>query len=601
MLVAVVACLVSTWPEGVAHAQTHERITHYTTDIRIEPSGDLVITETIEYNFGAQERHGILRQVPVRLRYDDRLDRVYPFELIEVRASAGTPAQYKVSDIAGGKKEIRIGDPDREITGAHTYVITYRLENALNGFPDHDELYWNAVGHEWLVPIERASVTVTLPRAVAEGEARVLCFSGVVGSQMPCRAASVGTQRAEFAHAQMGAQQGVTVVVGFPKGLVPEPAPVLRERWSIKRAFTLDATRVAIAIALFAVVVTGIARLTWVVGRDRRWRGSPVDAALGSMGANAEEEPVAAFEDGPYPVEFTPPDGLRPGQVGTLVDEVAHPLDVSATVVDLAVRGYLHMEELEKRGLFGKPDWRLTRTDKPLGDDVLEYERRLLNGLFEDGSPVELSELKNKFAARQKEVHDALYEDLVSRGWYSSRPDSTRLKWMGLGFLALVASVAVFAGAIWKTSFALVPIPLILGSLVLIAVSGRMPSRTAKGTAALRRALGFRRFIETAEGNRARFAERANLFYEYLPFAIVFGEAERWARAFEGVTQQPPSWYGSRSGNAFSAVYLGEAMDGFATTSSTTLSSTPGGSGSSGFSGGGSSGGGGGGGGGGSW
>ena len=125
-----------------------------------------------------------------------------------------------------------------------------------------------------------------------------------------------------------------------------------------------------------------------------------------------------------------------------------------------------------------------------------------------------------------------------------------------------------------------------------------MPRRTAKGTAALRRALGFRQFIETAETRRSEFAEKANLFYDYLPFAVVFGCVDRWAKTFEGLALPAPTWYASS--NAFTAMAFADSMDGFSTTTSGTLVSTPGGSGSSGFSGG-SSGGGGGGGGGGSW
>ena len=128
-----------------------------------------------------------------------------------------------------------------------------------------------------------------------------------------------------------------------------------------------------------------------------------------------------------------------------------------------------------------------------------------------------------------------------------------------------------------------------------------MPRRTARGTAALRRVLGFRRFIDESEAERARFAERTNLFSEYLPYAIVFGCTEKWARAFAGLDGELPdiSWYGGHG--VFTASSFSESMDGFAVTTAGTMTSTPSGSGSSGFGGGGSSGGGGGGGGGGSW
>ena len=129
----------------------------------------------------------------------------------------------------------------------------------------------------------------------------------------------------------------------------------------------------------------------------------------------------------------------------------------------------------------------------------------------------------------------------------------------------------------------------------------QMPARTAKGTAMLRRIRGFRRVIATAEQHMARWAEEENVFTRYLPYAIVFGLTEKWAKAFEDLGIQPDtsSWYvGPRM---FTAMAFADSIDGFATTTGGTLASTPASSGSSGFGGGGFSGGGGGGGGGGSW
>ncbi len=130
------------------------------------------------------------------------------------------------------------------------------------------------------------------------------------------------------------------------------------------------------------------------------------------------------------------------------------------------------------------------------------------------------------------------------------------------------------------------------------------PARTAKGSGVLRRVNGFRRFIEESEKDRAQFAEKKNLFSEYLPYAVVFGATEKWARTFAGLDGEPPdtsSWY--RSSTPFEYMAFSSAIHGFTVTTSGTLTSTPPStSGSSGFSsGGGFSGGGGGGGGGGSW
>jgi uncharacterized protein (TIGR04222 family) len=595
-LVVVAGLCVAPAPAG---AQTpDERITAYGVDMTIEPTGNLLVREVIDYDFSSMpDKHGIFRTVPVRFHFDSRYDRVYPLDIVSVEGSPGTPHDYEVKD-QGGDKRIRIGDPDKTITGPHRYTITYRVRGALNGFPDHDELYWNAIGHDWSVPIADASVRVHAPAPVEN----VACFAGPQGSNLPCAASGHEGDTATFSQPSLEPDEGLTVVVGFPKGAVPPPAPVLDERWSFARAFELTPLTVGVASGLLAVVVALVVWLVWRTGRDRKWAGSPVDAVFGpGGGGGGQEQPVGLLERPLTPVEFAPPDGLRPGQVGLIVDEVANPLDVTATIVDLAVRGHLRITEIPKQGWFGKPDWQLTHLDgghKPL----LTYEQALLDGLFEDGPEVKLSELRNVFAARLKKVEDALYDDAVARGWFSTRPDRTRTRWRAIGIAVTVVGAGLVAAAAGFTHLGLLPVPILLGGLLLWVFAGRMPRRTAKGTGVLRQVQGFRRFITESEAERARFAERKNLFSEYLPYAIVFGCTERWARAFAGLDGQLPAtpWYVGSGPYMYSSAGFAHSIDGFAVNTSGTITSTPSGSGGSGFSGG-FSGGGGGGGGGGSW
>ena len=579
---------------GMAAAQSAERIADYDVAIDIGEDGTLTIVETIAYDFGSAQRHGILRDIPTRLRYDDTYDRIYPLEVVRVRASGDTPAGYQEESVDGGITRIRVGDPDIEISGRHTYELTYRVEAALNGFRDHVELYWNAIGTEWSAPIGRADVQVRAPARITQ----VACFQGYEGSTLPCQRATSQGNRARFVQSGLGPFSGVTVVVGLPKGAVPRPEPVLEERWSLARAFQATPATVGVSAALGLAAVGGVVAMAWRRGRDRRFRGSQVDQVMGNP--TGEQQAVPIGEAGASaPVEFAPPDDMRPGQMGTLIDEQANVLDVSATLVDLAVRGYLRIEELPKEGWFGKADWRLIRLEAP-EDDLLTYERRLLNGVFRDGTEVTISELKNTFAERLKGVQESLYADSVERRWFSERPDKVRSRWVALGVSALVVAVGATVALAAFTHWGLLGIPLILGAVVLLASSGRMPARTAKGTAMLRRVRGFRTVIETAETHMARWAEKELVFTRFLPFAVVFGATEKWAKAFEALGIEPDtSWYVSP--HPFAYASFARSMDGFAVTTGGTIASTPSGSGSSGFSGGGFSGGGGGGGGGGSW
>ncbi|HET9722213.1 MAG TPA: DUF2207 domain-containing protein [Actinomycetota bacterium] len=571
-----------------------ESTPRYDVDVTIEQSGSIVVTETIVQEFGATERHGIYRDLPERLRYDETYDRVYPIDVVSVETSPGTPDDVQLEH-SGGYLRIRIGNPDQTITGRHTYTITYRVEGAMNGFSTHDELYWNAIGTEWEQPIARANIRVSGPVPIT----RVACYAGLSGSTAGCERAAIEDGAAVFSHRDLPPYNGMSVAVALPPGTVASTAPILDERWSLDRAFERTPITIGGSAALAAVLLGGVGVLAWRRGRDRRYQGSQVDQVMGNAGG--PEQSVPLFERGEAPVEFAPPEDLRPGQIGTLIDERANTLDVTATIVDLATRHYLVIEEIEKQGWFGKADWKLIRQPAP-GDELLTYERLLLDRLFDSGDEVELSELKNTFASKLKEVEESLYSDAVRRRWFLRRPDRVRAAWVGIGLAALVVAGALTFVLVRWTHAALLAVPLLIGAIALLAVARWMPRRTAKGTALARRIAGFRRVIETAETHMSRWAEQENVFTRYLPYAVVFGCTEKWAEAFAGLASAPAtdtSWY--VSSRPFVYASFGDRMDGFAVTTSGIIASTPAGSGGSGLGGGGFSGGGGGGGGGGSW
>lgn len=297
-----------------AGAQSLERIDAYDVAVRIERSGALRIRETIAYDFGSNRRHGIFRDLPERLQYDDARDHVYPIDVLSVRGSAGTPTGYEIEH-EGGTLRIRIGDADRTISGRHTYVIDYRVEGAMNGFPDHDELYWNAIGAQWEVPIERARVGVTAPAPISG----VACFAGLSGSTGGCERSTVDGASAAFAQRDLAPYQALTVVVALPKGAVSTPAPILEERWSLPRAFSLTPLTGGLFAFLLVLGLGTFAWLAWTTGRDRRYAAGQIDVLMGAP-EGTPEQAVPLFERGGAPVEFAPPEDLRPGQVGTLVD-----------------------------------------------------------------------------------------------------------------------------------------------------------------------------------------------------------------------------------------------------------------------------------------
>jgi uncharacterized membrane protein YgcG len=557
--------------------------------IDIQPDGTLSVVDVLDVDFRGLATHGIYRDLRNRFIYDGERNREYDITLSGVTSADGRRQQVKRSS-EGDTVRFRIGDPDRTISGKETYRIAYRVGHALNAFPDHDELYWNATG-TWPVAIAAATIVV---RGPDDSIRRVTCFQGAAGSTEPCAARLTPVEATFSATRPLVEEEQITVVVSLRKGAVTEPVPqlVMRPR-DITRFFDETPAILALVATGWAGMLGGLITLWWRVGRDRRFVSSPY------LSAAPMEERVPLLRPDPTGVEFEPPDKIRPGQMGLIVDEHADTLDVTATIVDLAVRGYLKITELPRSGWFGRADWQLERLKAP-DADLLEYERIVLNGIFDASSTRKLSDLKYKFYGDLASAKKSLYRDAVERKWFPRNPNSVRTIYRVLGLLVAVSGLAatIALGRQWGAG--LVGLPLVAGGILLAVLARLMPRRTAAGREMMRRTLGFAKYLKTAETAQQAFAERANIFTSYLPYAIAFKCVDRWARAFKDIDMQTATagWYAGTA--RFDAGSFSSSLGSFSTSVSSTMTSTPGSSGSSGFSGG-SSGGGGGGGGGGRW
>jgi hypothetical protein len=579
-----------------ASADVGETIVSYDVTLTVQDDGTLRVSEAIAYDFGSNERHGIFRTIPTRVPFDKDNDRVYDVGDVRVTSPSGAPTDVDRSS-SGGTTTLRIGDPDKTVSGRQDYVISYTVDAALNAFADHDELYWNAIGDEWDVRIAEASVVVAVPQPAT----KQACFAGPSGSGLPCGGATAAGDRVTFAQpAGLGPFSALTVVVGLPKGAVSSTGPHLEEHYTLERALTPTPLTGTLAGLLLVPGLVGVGWLVGTKGRDRRYAGQT--PGLAPVGGGPDEL-VPLVQREPVAVQFQPPEGLRPGQIGTLLDEQANVVDVTATIVDLAVRGHLRIVELERAHWFTPRDWRLEKLAGGTGE-LLSYERKLYDGLFESGDQVLLSSLKKKFATRMSAVQTALYQDVTTAGWFRGRPDKVRGRWQGGGFLLAIAGGWLTFLLSHRLHWAPVGIALTVVGVALFLLARRMPARTAKGSAVLAQARGFREYVRTAEAEQLGFEEGADIFSRYLPYAVVFGETERWVRVFGplAATSGAVSGVGWYAGpNGWDPTHFGESMDGFTSTASSSLAAaTQSSSGGSGFSGG-SSGGGGGGGGGGSW
>jgi len=614
----MVALALVVVPVAPVRAQEAWVIDSFDATYVVSRDGTIEVTEEIAVDFGSLERHGIFRYIPYEYPYEpaggptppgyepgNEYKRVSQIDILGVD-DGQRPIQFEESR-ANGKVELKIGDPDVEISGEQFYRIHYVLTDALNPQFADDELYWNITGNDWEVTISRSSATVTVPSLSG-----LTCFQGPTGSTEECRTSVNGNTARFQSTAPLRPGSGLTVVVGLTKGSVEvSPLKLVRLKSDfekVKDFVGLKPVPLAFTALLGIVGPAMIARYWWLNGRDK-WFG---DAQFLTESARQETKPL--FSRDTIVTEYTPPElgqrgrRLRPAEIGVLVDESADTLDVTSTIVDLAVRGYLRITEIPKSWVFGNTDYQLEKLKEPGPDDgLLDYEASLLRRLFEDdqkvGAIVQMSDLKNEFYTDLAKVKEMLYTQVTSKDkFFAGSPQKVR-EYTVLGGLAIagLGAAAIFgAGSVLGAG--IVGVPIVATGLMGAASAGFMPRRTALGREMFRRCLGFREYMVIAETDRQKFNEDINLFQEYLPYAMVFECVDKWAKAFEDLDNMPStttnSWYVSST--PFHAAAFSASMNSFSSSISSAMTSTPGGSGSSGFSGG-SSGGGGGGGGGGSW
>jgi uncharacterized membrane protein len=568
------------------YAQVHDGwvIDDFKSDVIIQKDGKVAVHEIITTDF-SDSKHGIYRDIPYV--YTDGSKKTYTDITLGEVYQDDRKATVDLSEI-NGYKRIRIGDSSRTLTGKHTYDITYVVTGVLRSFTDHDELYWNVTGNNWDTQISHASVTVTLPK---EGITRIACYEGIMSSTFPCIKESQTLTQAVFSNQNpIFPSYGMTVAVGYTKGMVPilivTPPKSLEDTLFTPASFGTFALSFATGLVLLVVLWTRKGRDLWYRTRS-----------MFDPHAKAASKPL--FMRQIVSVEFEPPNHLRPAEIGVLMDEKADTLDVSATIIDLATRGYLSIKEIPKTWLLGTIDYELKK-EKNADDILLPYERTLLTKLFSSKDAVLLSSLKKKFYTSLKTIKSQLYTQVMTRKLFVTNPESTRTLYQTLGIgITVLGAFCIFMG------IKLIIGPLVtfgagivLTGLILIPFSRSMPRRTALGQELYERVKGYKLFIGGAEQYRQQFYEKKNMFNEVLPYAIVLGLTGKFAKAMQDMGIQPenPSWYTGT--HAFSPVYFASNINSFSDSISAVMASTP--STSGGFSGGGS-GGGFGGGGGGSW
>lgn len=554
------------------------RITDFHDTIAIAADGTALVSEKITLAF-VGEWHGIHRTIPVEYPGADGSNYTLFLKIISVTDEDGGKLKYDSSK-HGAYRDLKIYIPGAVDT-SRVVNIDYKVQNGVrffgsNSTDSYTEFYWNVTGNDWPVPIDHASAFVTLPENAAGG-LRAQAFTGAYGSKQSDATAEVnGANVTVETTRPLPMRGGATIDIYIPQGVIKAPSAFTKLMWFL-------GSNPIVLLPLFTL------------------------AAMFALWHSVGRDPDPGVSVAP---QYEPPKGICPAEAGTLVDDSIHPRDITSTIVDLAVRGYIKIEEkVDTFLVFHHKDYsfHLLKPREQWGPDLTAHERVMLENIFVDGTETRLSSLKNRFYTVIPVVRQDIMASLKSKGIYMLDPESAN----GYSIAAAIA-IALLVVALqvlgWMDLFN--SIPLLIGSVLISGViwwlfARQMTAKTLAGARTRVAVLGFEEFMNRVDADRIKRMP-PDTFEKFLPYAMALGVEHHWAQAFDGIVKDPPSWYVSPNGyTGFSPLFFSSSMHSMASDMHEVFVSTPrssstdsgfrsgGGSSGGGFSGGGFGGGGG--------
>ncbi len=528
---ALLVLLLGILPGPVDAQVRNWRIADFKDTIAINRDASTFVSEKIALVFVGQW-HGIHRTIPVEYPGPHGTNYTLFVDVKSVTDENGNKLKYESSK-SGGFLDLKIYIPDA-VDATRVVNIDYTARNAIRAFDVHDEFYWNVTGNDWPVPIDHASAFVTLPENAAGG-LRAQAFTGVYGSTEGQATAEVKGADVMFeTTTPLPMRGGLTIDIYIPKDVLKEPGALTKLFWFLGSN----------PIVFLPLLTLGVMFGLWhTVGKD----------------------PEPGMSVAPM---YEPPKGLTPAEVGTLIDDSTDPRDITSTIVDLAVRGYIKIaEKVDTFLVFKKKDYvlHLLKPREQWGNDLSPHERVMLENIFAGGSETQLSSLKNRFYTAIPVIREDIMSALKRKGMYMLDPGSAN----GYSIAAAVAIVLLVAALWylgWKNLFNSAPLLIgsgLISALIWFLFARQMTAKTVLGARTVVAVLGFQEFMNRVDADRIKRMP-PDTFEKYLPYAMALGVEQHWAQAFADIVKDPPNWYVSQGAYAFNPIFFSSSMHGMA-------------------------------------
>jgi len=525
-----------------------ENIKSYEINLYINKDRSVDVKETITYDFGNNQKHGIYRFIPIN--YSGRLGSPYiNIKNFNVNLKNGERVSFK-NEPSTTDFITRIGDPNKLVSGQQTYVIEYKAKNAASLFEGEEEFDWNAIGTGWTVPIKNINVFINGDENVII-KSNFSCNYGYLGSEVECEDKKNNTN-SYFLGAISGGQ-AVTIYSKFPVGTFTNLSSIEKIFWE---------TRWYIIIPFIFVISYLI--IWFKYGRDPQKSGAIV-------------------------VEYTPPKGMTPMLAGVITKPTNPAINnLSAEIIQLAISGYIKINQIKNNGfLKWGNDYEIMEIKKA-DNKIYDYQNKILSAFFSGGNKVKLSELKKdtNFGFKIKDIPVKVRRLSKELGYFKFSPASALT-------IAFIITTGLIALSIFFFSYIQADVfswlILVVSWFGITVLAFLMPKRTLLGLKTNEYLCGLKIFINYAEKDRIRFINAPKMtpskFEELLPYAIIFGLEKEWAKQFEGIYKKP-SWYNGNFSAGFTVGALSNDLSGFSSVTSSSVSASTGSSGAGGGGGG---------------